>query len=57
LKESNWYKMKVTGEQDLVPQTEEDIHEIKWMNKKDIPKYFDNAYPSVAGLLKDWLTK
>jgi 8-oxo-dGTP pyrophosphatase MutT (NUDIX family) len=56
LKESNWYKMNVTGKQQLVPQTEEDIHDIKWINKKDIADYFKDAFPSVAGLLKDYLT-
>ena len=57
LKESNWYKMNVTGEQQLVPQTEEDIHDIKWVNKKDIPDYFKDSFLSVAGLLKDYLAK
>ena len=57
LKESNWYKMKAGGEQKLVPQTEEDIHDIRWVNQKDIPGYFDKSYPSVAGLLKEWLAK
>lgn len=57
LKESNWYKMNVTGEQTLVPQTEEDINEIKWVSPKKLPEYFSMAYPSVAGLLKEWLPK
>ena len=51
LKESNWYKMKVSGEQQLVPQTEEDIQEIKWVSKHDLKNYFSNAYPSVVEIL------
>ena len=31
LKESHWYSMTVRGKQTLIPQTEEDIHEIKWV--------------------------
>jgi ADP-ribose pyrophosphatase YjhB (NUDIX family) len=56
LKESNWYKMNVKGEQKLVPQTEEDIHDIKWVTKNDLKNYFSSSFPSVAGLIQDWLT-
>jgi 8-oxo-dGTP pyrophosphatase MutT (NUDIX family) len=57
LKESNWYKMKVSGEQNLVPQTEEDIHEIKWVKKPDVKNYFGIAYPSVVDVLQSWSDK
>lgn len=52
LKESHWYKMKVTGKQKLVPQLEEDITEIKWVNPNDLGKYIKNAYPSVVDVLQ-----
>ena len=55
LKESNWYKMKADGEQELTPQTEEDIHDLKWVKKPDLKNYFKDSFPSVAGLLRDWL--
>jgi 8-oxo-dGTP pyrophosphatase MutT (NUDIX family) len=51
LKESHWYTMKVDGEQRLVPQTEEDIHEIKWVKVADIPIYVKNTFPSVVDVL------
>ncbi|HEY6503896.1 MAG TPA: NUDIX domain-containing protein [Chitinophagaceae bacterium] len=57
LKESHWYKMKVIGEQKLVPQTEEDIHEIKWVKKPGLEPYIKNAYPSVVDVLEAGLTK
>ncbi len=51
LKDSHWYLMKVTGPQQLVPQTEEDIQELKWVKKKDLPAYFGNTFPSVREVL------
>lgn len=51
LKESHWYNMKVSGKQVLTPQTEEDIHEIKWVKKGDLKEYLDNAFPSIKDLL------
>jgi 8-oxo-dGTP pyrophosphatase MutT (NUDIX family) len=51
VKDSHWYLMKVKGEQLLQPQTEEDIHEIRWVKKKDLPTYYDLAFPSVREVL------
>jgi 8-oxo-dGTP pyrophosphatase MutT (NUDIX family) len=52
LKESHWYKMKISGEQKLVPQTAEDIHEIKWVPPSGLEKYFKDSYPSVVDVLQ-----
>jgi 8-oxo-dGTP pyrophosphatase MutT (NUDIX family) len=52
LKESHWYAMKVNGEQKLVPQTEEDIVEIKWVKPGDLKNYYKNALPSVIDVLE-----
>lgn len=52
LKESHWYKMRVTGKQNLVPQTEEDIHEIKWVEKKGLAEYMKKSFPSVVDVLQ-----
>ena len=51
LKESHWYTMKVSGEQKLVPQTTEDIQEIKWVKTDGLGPYLKNAFPSVADVL------
>lgn len=55
LKESHWYNMKVTGEQKLVPQTEEDIHEIKWVTAKEAEKLFPECFPSVIDVIKEFM--
>lgn len=52
LKESHWYIMKVKGEQILTPQTEEDIHEIKWVKENDLKKYSRDSYPSIADVME-----
>lgn len=52
LKDSHWYIMKVKGSQQLVPQTEEDIHEIRWVKKEGLSEYLKISYPSVADVLR-----
>jgi 8-oxo-dGTP pyrophosphatase MutT (NUDIX family) len=52
LKESHWYNMKSTGNEKLVPQTEEDITEIIWVKKEDIKKYFPDTFPAIINVLK-----
>ncbi len=52
LKESHWYNMKVSGEQKLIPQLEEEIHEIKWVSPKELQPYMKNSFPSVVDVLK-----
>ncbi len=55
LKESHWFSMSVKGDQPLIPQTEEDIQEIKWVAAKDIPSFLSKTYPSVADVLQHFL--
>ena len=55
LKESHWYTMKVSGNQTLVPQTEEDISVVKWITKKEAKQYFPDCYPSVVDVLKKFV--
>jgi len=52
LKESHWYNMKVNGEQQLIPQTEEDIHEIKWVKTTELNNYIKKSFPSVKDVLQ-----
>lgn len=55
LKESHWYNMKVSGEQKLVPQTEEDIHAIKWVTPEEAEKLFPECFPSVVDVIKAFM--
>lgn len=55
LKESHWYTMKVTGDQQLIPQVEEDIEETKWVAKEQLSKYKSISFPSIIDVLEAWL--
>ncbi|MET0466215.1 MAG: NUDIX domain-containing protein [Chitinophagaceae bacterium] len=57
IKESHWYSMKVTGENTLRPQTEEDIEEAKWVDDSSLSYYLPLAYPSIVDVLEAWLAK
>jgi 8-oxo-dGTP pyrophosphatase MutT (NUDIX family) len=51
LKTTHWYYMTCSAKQKLVPQTEEDIAEIKWVKTKDIQAPLANTYPSIEDIL------
>jgi ADP-ribose pyrophosphatase YjhB (NUDIX family) len=51
LKISHWYNMQCDSKQNLVPQTEENITEIKWVKTKDLKKALSNTYPSIKDVL------
>lgn len=55
LKESHWFNMKVSGNQKLVPQTEEDIHEIRWVTIHEAVKFFPECFPSVIDVIKEFI--
>jgi len=57
LKESHWYTMKTNSHQPLVPQTEEDIEQVKWVDDPALSHYLPLAYPSIVDVLKAWLAK
>ena len=52
LKESHWYTMLATENEQLVPQTEEDIHEIKWVQQGETSNYLQNTFPSIRDVLQ-----
>lgn len=57
LKESHWYTMETSSHQSLIPQLEEDIHELRWVNKTGTPSYLDKSFPSIVDVLQAWLAE
>ncbi len=51
LKISHWFYMTCTSNQELIPQTEEHITEIKWVKTIDIKEPMKNTYPSIKNIL------
>ena len=52
LKDTKWFKMKVNGEQKLIPQTKEQITKLEWVGKNELKKYMENSFPSVVDVLQ-----
>ena len=52
LKETYWFILSVSGMQQLTPQTEEDIEELKWVKPLELKKYMNNSYASVQDVLQ-----
>lgn len=52
LKESHWYRMEVKGKQELKPQIEEEITEIRWVSQKDWSVLTNNSFPLIKKVLK-----
>lgn len=51
LKTTHWYHMTCPSKQQLKPQTEEQIEEIRWFNTRDIKIPVGDTYPSIKDIL------
>ncbi|MNE59270.1 hypothetical protein D3C80_1543560 [compost metagenome] len=51
LKRTYWFAMEYKGDQQLVPQTEEDITEVEWLPKEQFAKVIANTYPAIKDLI------
>ena len=52
LKPSHWFLMRYDGMQEPIPQTEEDITEIRWVNKESAKEMLENAFPSIKEMVE-----
>ena len=52
IKETHWFAMKAKGKQVLVPQTEEDITEIKWVKGEELENCLRDSYPNVIEIVR-----
>ena len=51
LKTTHWFHFKTTFVGKLIPQTEEDITEIRWVKKEELYMVKANTYPAIMDLL------
>lgn len=56
-KETYWYAMKVTGAQELVPQLEEDITDLKWVHKDELATYLENSFKNIEDIIDQFYQK
>jgi 8-oxo-(d)GTP phosphatase len=54
LKETFWFEMSCIENQNLVPQLEEDITEVKWFSPADLKMPVQNTYASLQNLLESY---
>lgn len=52
LKQTHWYTMRNMANSPLIPQTEENITQVAWINKKDVKIIINNTYSSISLLLE-----
>lgn len=52
IKPSHWYLMKFSGTETPVPQTEEDITEIRWVNKAEATELLALMFPSIREMVE-----
>jgi 8-oxo-dGTP pyrophosphatase MutT (NUDIX family) len=51
IKESHWYTITVKGVPALIPQTEEDITDIKWVPLSQVNELIADAYASIKEII------
>lgn len=54
LKVTTWFEMKSSNIQPLVPQVEEKITEVKWIQRNELKPIIDATYPALAELLEQY---
>ena len=54
LKETYWFEMMCSDDQNLVPQVEEDITEVKWFSSANLDIPVQNTYASLRYLLDSY---
>jgi 8-oxo-dGTP pyrophosphatase MutT (NUDIX family) len=57
IKESHWYAMTINDYQIGLPQTEEDITDMKWVSVEDLSSYFATMYPTIVDLIRLFVSK
>lgn len=50
LKQTFWFEMRTKSSKPLVPQTEEDIAEARWVSRTEVEKLMETSYPSLKTL-------
>ncbi len=54
IKTTHWFYLMCKNDQQLTPQTEENITAIQWVNKNELEIQLSNTYPSIKDILKSF---
>jgi ADP-ribose pyrophosphatase YjhB (NUDIX family) len=55
IKETHWYRMKIIKEQKLIPQTEEDITDIRWVNREELNECLQHTYANIITVIEKFI--
>ncbi len=50
-KKTAWYRMKASSTNKLIPQTDEQIEDVKWVNPNEFQPYLQNTYDNIKQVL------
>jgi len=54
LKRTCWFAMKCLGNQKLVPQVEEDIVKVEWVNESNLSNYLSASYSNIQAVFDEF---
>ena len=57
LKISRWFYFTCSSDQDIAPQTEEDITEVKWIPTQKIKEPMNNTYETIKDIMREFFDK
>ncbi|MDG1262225.1 MAG: NUDIX domain-containing protein [Flavobacteriales bacterium] len=53
LKPTYWYDMQSDGNEELVPQLDEGITEVRWIQPRQLNEVLENTYPSIIDVISE----
>lgn len=56
-KETHWYAMTAHGSQNMTPQVEEDIDEIKWVSEHELQPFLANTYDNIIQIVERYFDR
>jgi len=54
LKKTRWYVMDVSDDTRMKPATEEDIEDVRWMNRKEVYHALEHSYKSINYVMEQY---
>ncbi|HOX82163.1 MAG TPA: NUDIX domain-containing protein [Chryseolinea sp.] len=54
LKKTRWYVMDVADDAKMKPQAQEDIEEVRWMNRKEVYHALEHSYKSISHVVEQY---
>jgi 8-oxo-dGTP pyrophosphatase MutT (NUDIX family) len=54
LKRTDWFLMRASSAERLVPQTDEDISEVRWLDAGEVRRMKADTYPSLLSVVEAW---